>query len=204
MSQVIVDTNEIDIVIAAFHSDLTSFLEEWRPIFSRFHLIIVLDPDLKEEPKFLKGFNVNVYTKSDIEKFLGTSYNVAMFTGYSCCYFGYLVSKIKCIISIDDDCSRAKDNSGDIVDIFVQHITNLKTPATPLFFNTLYDPYRKGAEFVRGYPVRVYFTADFWLNLADYDAPTQGLKYVDAVMTVPKNSMMPMSGINTAFNREGS
>ncbi len=33
-----------------------------------------------------------------------------------------------------------------------QHLTNLTTPATPFFFNTLYDPYREGADFVRGYP----------------------------------------------------
>ncbi|PWA48130.1 reversibly glycosylated polypeptide family [Artemisia annua] len=68
-------------------TNLTSFLEEWRPIFTRFHLITLLDPDLKEEPNFPKGFDLNVYTKSDIEKFLGTSYNVAMFTGYSVSLF---------------------------------------------------------------------------------------------------------------------
>lgn len=48
-----------------------------------------------------------------------------------------------------------------------------------------------------------------WLNLADLDAPTQALKtgerntsYVDAVMTVPLKAMLPISGINVAFNRE--
>ncbi|XP_024967850.1 probable UDP-arabinopyranose mutase 5 [Cynara cardunculus var. scolymus] len=214
MSQVTIDSNEVDIVIAAFHSDLTSFMEEWRPIFSRFHLIIVEDPDLKEELKIPKGFDFDVYTKSDIDKLAGSS-NAAMFSGYSCRYFGYLVSKRKYIISIDDDCSPAKDNNGDLVDIVTQHITNLRTPATPFFFNTLYDPYRKGADFVRGYPfglrsgVTCVLSCGLWLNLADYDAPTQSLKpelrnsrYVDAVLTVPKNTLMPMSGINLAFDRE--
>ncbi|KAJ6348565.1 hypothetical protein OIU77_006192 [Salix suchowensis] len=48
-----------------------------------------------------------------------------------------------------------------------------------------------------------------WLNLADLDAPTQALKpeqrnsrYVDAVMTIPSRAMMPLSGINIAFDRE--
>lgn len=122
-------------------------MEEWRNIFSRFHLITVLDPDLKEEPKFPKGFDVNVYTKSDIETFLGTSYNVAMFTGYSSRYFGYLVSKRKYIISIDDDCSPAKDNNGDIVDISAQHITNLKTPATPFIFQHALRFLQNGSRF---------------------------------------------------------
>lgn len=31
---------------------------------------------------------------------------------------------------------------------------NLLTPSTPDFFNTLYDPYAEGADFVRGYPFR--------------------------------------------------
>jgi hypothetical protein len=29
-----------------------------------------------------------------------------------------------------------------------QHVRNLLTPSTPYFFNTLYDPYREGADFV--------------------------------------------------------
>ncbi|KAM0056679.1 putative UDP-arabinopyranose mutase [Helianthus debilis subsp. tardiflorus] len=214
MSQVTIHRNEVDIVIAAFRSDLTSFLEEWRPIFSRFHLIIVQDPDLKEELKIPKGFDFDAYTKSDIDKLVSPS-NASMFSGYACRYFGYLISKRKYIVSIDDDCSPAKDNNGEVLDIVTQHITNLKTPATPLFFNTLYDPYRKGSDFVRGYPfslrsgVPCVLSCGLWLNLADFDAPTQSLKpelrnsrYVDAVLTVPKNSLMPMSGINIAFDRE--
>ncbi|KAL7612044.1 probable UDP-arabinopyranose mutase 5 [Lactuca sativa] len=214
MSQVTIDTNEIDIVIAAFHSDLTSFLESWRPIFSRFHLIIIQDPDLKQDLKIPKGFDINIYTKSDIDKLITPS-NSAIFSGYSSRYFGYLISKRKYIVSIDDDCVPAKDNNDELVDIVTQHIVNLKTPATPFFFNTLYDPYRNGSDFVRGYPfslrsgVPCVLSCGLWLNLADYDAPTQALKpesrnlrYVDAVMTVPRKAMMPMSGINIAFDRE--
>lgn len=47
-----------------------------------------------------------------------------------------------------------------------------------------------------------------WLNIPDYDAPTQMVKplerntrYVDCVMTVPKGTLMPMCGMNLAFNR---
>lgn len=125
------------------------------------------------------------------------------------------MSQKKYIISVDDDCVPAKDNNGDLIDVVAQHVTNLSTPATPFFFNTLYDPYRKGADFVRGYPfslrngVTCTLSCGLWLNLADYDAPTQALKpdlrnsrYVDAVLTVPAKSMMPLSGINIGFDRE--
>nr|GMC52066.1 probable UDP-arabinopyranose mutase 5 isoform X2 [Ipomoea batatas] len=206
--------DEIDIVVGALQSDLTSFMWEWRPIFSRFHLIIVKDPDLQEELNIPGGFNIDIYTKSDIQRLLGSS-SADLFSGYSCRYFGYLVSTKKYIVSIDDDCIPAKDHEGNIVDAIAQHISNLTTPATPFFFNTLYDPYRKGADFVRGYPfslrsgVSCALSCGLWLNMADYDAPTQALKpkqrnarYVDAVLTVPARALMPVSGINIAFNRE--
>nr|XP_017226647.1 PREDICTED: probable UDP-arabinopyranose mutase 5 isoform X2 [Daucus carota subsp. sativus] len=212
---IMINENEVDIVIGALNPDLTYFMEEWRPVFSRFHLIIVKDPDLKEELKIPEGFNVHVYTKADIDKIAGSTSTSLLFSGYSCRYFGYLVSKRKFIVSIDDDCVPAKDDMGNLIDAVSQHVQNLETPATPFFFNTLYDPYRKGADFVRGYPfslrsgVTCALSCGLWLNLADYDAPTQALKpternsrYVDAVLTVPVKAMMPVSGINIGFNRE--
>ncbi|KAA8538896.1 hypothetical protein F0562_025588 [Nyssa sinensis] len=189
MSQVSIKNDEVDIVIAAIHSDLTSFMDEWKSVFSGFHLIIVKDPDLKEELKIPGGFNVDIYTKSDIDRVVGSSSTAILFS--------------------------ARDNKGSIIDVVAQHITNLTTPATPFFFNTLYDPYCRGADFVRGYPfslrsgVASALSCGLWLNLADYDAPTQALKpeqrnsrYVDAVLTVPVRAMMPVSGINIGFDRE--
>lgn len=114
----------------------------------------------------------------------------------------------------DDDCFVAKNPSGEDINVLQQHIRNLLTPATPYFFNTLYDPYREGADFVRGYPfslregVTTAVSHGLWLNIPDYDAPTQMVKprernerYVDAVMTVPKGTLFPMCGMNLAFER---
>lgn len=48
--------------------------------------------------------------------------------------------------------------------------------------NTLYDPYRDGADFVRGYPfslregVPTAVSHGLWLSIPDYDAPTQRVK----------------------------
>lgn len=151
MSLAEINKNEVDIVIGALNADLTQFLTSWRPFFSGFHLIVVKDPELKEELNIPEGFDVDVYSKTDMEKVVGAS-NSTMFSGYSCRYFGYLVSKKKYIVSIDDDCVPAKDPKGFLVDAVTQHVINLENPATPLFFNTLYDPYCEGADFVRGYP----------------------------------------------------
>ncbi|XP_074311341.1 putative UDP-arabinopyranose mutase 5 [Silene latifolia] len=216
MAQFCIKDDEVDIVIGALQSDLTSFLNAWKPIFSRFHLIIVQDPDLKGDLTIPDGFNnVEIITKADIDKEVGSSLTTKLFSGYSCRYYGYLVSKKKYIISLDHDCIPAKDDKGVQVNAVAQHLNNLGTPATPFFFNTLYDPFRKGADFVRGYPfsmregVPCALSCGLWLNFADLDAPTQALKpaqkntkYVDAVMTVPTNAMMPLSGANMGFNRE--
>lgn len=208
-----IEDNEVDIVIAALRPDLTTFFEGWRTIFSRFHLIIIKEPNLQSDLQIPSGFDHHVYTKSDIERVIGSI--PINFSGHSCRYFGYLISSKKYIISIDDDCLPAKDGSGSPIDAIAQHITNLKTPATPFFFNTLYDPFREGADFVRGYPfslrngVDCVLSSGLWLNVADYDAPTQAVKpkerntrYVDAVLTVPLRSLMPVSGINIGFNRQ--
>ena len=40
------------------------------------------------------------------------------------------------------------------VDAVREHARNLLSPATPYFFNTVYDPYRGGSDFVRGFPYR--------------------------------------------------
>lgn len=85
----------------------------------------------------------------------------------------------------------------------------------PTFFNTLYDPYRNGSDFVRGYPfslregVPTALSHGLWLNAPDYDAPTQLLKleernkvHADITMTVPAGILYPMCSMNVAFNRE--
>ena len=68
------------------------------------------------------------------------------------------------------------------INALAQHIQNMLTPSTPLFFNTFYDPYREGADFVHGYPfslregVSTAISHGLWLNISDYDAPTQLVK----------------------------
>ena len=76
----------------------------------------------------------------------------------------------------------AKNPSGEDINALEQHIKNLLSPSSPFFFNTLYDPYREGADFVRGYPfslregVSTAVSHGLWLNIPDYDAPTQLVK----------------------------
>ena len=56
------------------------------------------------------------------------------------------------MFTLDDDCFPARDPLGRAVNPVEQHMRSLLSPATPYYFNTLYDPYREGADFVSGPP----------------------------------------------------
>ncbi|CAN6982043.1 hypothetical protein Bca4012_003909 [Brassica carinata] len=221
--------DELDIVIPTIRN--LDFLEMWRPFFEKYHLIIVQDGDPSRTINIPKGFDYELYNRNDINRILGPKSSCISFKDSACRCFGYMVSKKKYIYTIDDDCFVAKDPSGKEINALEQHIKNLLTPSTPDFFNTLYDPYGDGADFVRGYPFSMREGAitavshGLWLNIPDYDAPTQLVKplernsrkfylplkslnnevvllYVDAVMTIPKGTLFPMCGMNLAFDRE--
>ncbi|MCO5597073.1 hypothetical protein L7F22_051147 [Adiantum nelumboides] len=208
---------ELDVVISAKDpSELRSFLEAWRSILNAYHLIIIVpSADAVQVPL---GFLHHLYTFHDIALALGNSDLTSALTAslHACKSFGFLVSTKCYIFTLDTDCSPAIDPlTGALIDPIASHLQNLKQHSTPFFFNTLYDPYRKGTDFVRGYPfslregVASAVSHGLWLNTPDLDAPTRIVKphmlnstYVDAVLTVPKGSLFPMSSINLAFDRK--
>ncbi|XP_066381757.1 probable UDP-arabinopyranose mutase 1 [Miscanthus floridulus] len=205
--------DELDIVIPTIRN--LDFLEMWRPFFQSYHLIIVQDGDPTKTIKVPEGFDYELYNRNDINRILGPKASCISFKDSACRCFGYMVSKKKYIYTIDDDCFVAKDPTGKDINALEQHIKNIMSPSTPFFFNTLYDPYREGADFVRGYPfslregTHTAVSHGLWLNIPDYDAPTQLVKpkernerYVDAVMTIPKGTLFPMCGMNLCFDRD--
>ncbi|KAL1218811.1 putative UDP-arabinopyranose mutase 4 [Cardamine amara subsp. amara] len=205
--------DDLDIVIPTIRS--LDFLEQWRPFLKPYHLIIVQDGDPSIKIRIPDGYDYELYNRNDINRILGPRASCISFKDGGCRCFGFMVSKKKYIYTIDDDCFVAKDPSGKEINVIAQHIKNLETPSTPYYFNTLYDPFRDGTDFVRGYPfslregVPTAISHGLWLNIPDYDAPTQLVKprerntrYVDAVMTIPKGVLYPMCGMNLAFNRE--
>ncbi|KAF3619650.1 Alpha-1,4-glucan-protein synthase [UDP-forming] 1 [Capsicum annuum] len=84
----------------------------------------------------------------------------------------------------------AKDPTGKEINALEQHIKNLLCPSTLFFFNTLYDPYREGADVVCGYPfslregVPTTVSYGIWLNIPDYDATTQLFKPIKGTPAV--------------------
>lgn len=150
-----------------------------RPFFEPYHIIVVQDGDPSRKVEVPPGFDYELYNRNDIERILGENAWCISFKDSACRCFGYMVSKKRYVYTIDDDCFVAKNPSGEDINALHQHIQNLLTPSTPDFFNTLYDPYREGADFVRGYPFGMRegrptaVSHGLWLNIPDYDAPTQ-------------------------------
>lgn len=94
--------DELDIVIPTIRN--LDFLEQWRPFFQSYHLIIVQDGDPSKIIKVPEGFDYELYNRNDINKILGPKASCISFKDSACRCFGYMVSKKKYIYTIDDDC----------------------------------------------------------------------------------------------------
>lgn len=94
--------DELDIVIPTIRN--LDFLEQWRPFFQAYHLIIVQDGDPSKTIKVPEGFDYELYNRNDINRILGPKASCISFKDSACRCFGYMVSKKKYVYTIDDDC----------------------------------------------------------------------------------------------------
>eukprot|EP00413_Alexandrium_margalefii_P026276 CAMPEP_0204575182 /NCGR_PEP_ID=MMETSP0661-20131031/41026_1 /ASSEMBLY_ACC=CAM_ASM_000606 /TAXON_ID=109239 /ORGANISM="Alexandrium margalefi, Strain AMGDE01CS-322" /LENGTH=736 /DNA_ID=CAMNT_0051583775 /DNA_START=116 /DNA_END=2326 /DNA_ORIENTATION=- len=204
---------EMDVVVPTIRD--MHFLEAWKPFLEHAHIIVIQDGDPDVTLHIPQWVDFELYNRNDIRRILGDRAWIISAKDASVRNFGFLVSKKKYIFTLDDDVFPASQPDGSLIDAFLEHYRNLASPATPHFFNTLYDPYGGDADFVRGYPyslrggVATAVSHGIWLNVPDYDAPTQLLKplernrrYVDATITVPTGALYPMCSMNLAFDRE--
>ena len=84
----------MDIVIPTIRN--LDFLEQWRPFFQRYHLIVVQDGDPKRTVKVPSGFDYELYTRLDIERILGDRAWCISFKDSACRCFGYMVKIPHC------------------------------------------------------------------------------------------------------------
>lgn len=79
----------LDIVIPTIRN--LDFLEQWRPFFQRYHLIVIQDGDPKRTVTVPPGFDYTLYTRTDIERILGEKAWCISFRDSACRCFGYMV-----------------------------------------------------------------------------------------------------------------
>ena len=150
IENILPDPNEIDIVAPSIRN--LDFLNEWREFFQGFHVIIIQDGDQNVVLDVPSWVDFELHKRVDIEKALGAGQWIISQRDASIRNYGFLLSKKRYIFTIDDDCRPAYDSQGRKINPLAFHYRNLKTPSTPYMFNTLYDPYQEGSDFVRGYP----------------------------------------------------
>ncbi len=85
--------DELDIVIPTIRN--LDFLEQWRPFFQRYHIIVIQDGDPKRTVKVPQGFDYELYTRRDIERILGDKAKCISFKDSACRCFGFMVRPLK-------------------------------------------------------------------------------------------------------------
>mmetsp|Transcript_43933 Transcript_43933/g.111125 ORF Transcript_43933/g.111125 Transcript_43933/m.111125 type:complete len:349 (+) Transcript_43933:165-1211(+) len=204
-------------VVAVGHGSF-EWLASWEPFVKPYRIIAVHLGEPGDKVGIPAGLNADLYNRTDFERVLGRRawiFGGGKPAGRAAVSFGVLLAKRRFVLVLEEGCLVGKTPGGERINALRQHVQNLITPATPYFFNTLYDPYRQGSDFVRGYPftlrpgVQTAISHGLWNNVPDYDGPTRMCKtlerndrYVDAVLTVPKGTLFPMSARNLAFDRQ--
>jgi len=135
--------DQLDIVIPTIR-DL-GFLEQWRPFFQPYYLIIIQDGDPSRKISVPSGFDYELYTRADIERILGDKAWAISFKDSACRCFGFMVSKKRYIYTIDDDYFVAKNPSGADINVLEQHMKHFIYTKYPVVFSTLFTiPTAKG------------------------------------------------------------
>jgi reversibly glycosylated polypeptide/UDP-arabinopyranose mutase len=197
------ESAEIEVVVPTIRS--LENLEAWRKLLEGVHVIVVQDGDPDTPIEVPQGLNVTVYTRRDVERLLGERSWVISRRDSGCRCFGFLVATAPYVYTLDDDCLPPA--ASDPIQL---HLANLRSPAHPDYFNTLFD-----LEFVRGYPHalrsghRTAISHGLWFEHPDLDAITQSenpdlrvIAEVPIVQTVPRGVPYSMCGMNLAFDRQ--
>lgn len=150
-------------ILQKWEEEWIAWLEAWRFAIEPIHLIIIQQGDPSYFLPVPSWANYELYTKLEVAKALGyksegkhadSSWLVDMDSSSTTAMsFGILVSdKLYLYFLHRDSYPYTPPGSTTPVNPLEGHLVNLMTPSTPYYFNTLYDPFRLGNDFSRGYP----------------------------------------------------
>jgi reversibly glycosylated polypeptide / UDP-arabinopyranose mutase len=212
------DLVDIVIPITTTKEATLSFLESWKTTIKDLHVILIYAEIIAFDSASLPTWlNCIVYTKKEIVDFLGA--DSSLFSDYNSPTirsFGYLISDRRFIYTIDPSSTPIASRGG--MNVIETHVHNLMTPSTPLYFNTVYDPFVLGSDFTKGTPYSLRGgqptaishglalgteTFDSLTNVAKGDIDTHGVSVAHGVtVSIPFGTLYSQSFLNLAFNRE--
>lgn len=147
------DLMDIIIVLTSKEDATLHFLEPWKEFIENMQLIFLLNRNLEgvqvSPPSWA---NYILYTRKDIDQYLGGNSWIIGDTSSTIRAFGYLVSDRKYIYTIDSNSRPTVDFQGVKINPIQDHMNNLLSPGQSQYFNTMYEPFGNGSDFDKGYP----------------------------------------------------
>ena len=197
-------------------TDWNAFLIAWRPVLEGISLIIVQQGDPKVFLPVPEWVNFEIYTKTDAVRMMGKDAWIFDMDSDSpsARSFGLMAVEKELVFFLDRFSRPALDAAGKVINPLIAHAAALLTPATPYYYNTLYDPFHKVSDFSRGYPSTLRGGVPTLLSLgnvvdyADYDAATRAIKPAElekrrpgTAQTIPHGHLFSLSTTNLAVHR---
>ncbi|MHB8407823.1 MAG: hypothetical protein ACYDHY_06870 [Acidiferrobacterales bacterium] len=189
------------------------FLERWSKVGLFQHCdLIVMEDNPKKTFKFTVDGGAEHYCWEDIEKSLGSDSWIIPRRSDTVRSYGYLKAAragYKFILTLDDDCYPCTEKDGLVID-GLGFINNHKSQliGRTRWFNTLNSVKPRGVPFYnKGKHENVMVNHGLWMNVLDYDAPTQLVsltpeKFSFDNKVVPANSYFPFCGMNVMWKAE--
>jgi reversibly glycosylated polypeptide/UDP-arabinopyranose mutase len=188
---------------------IREFLDAWRDEFATAHVIVVED---NPERTFDLGHAANLthYCWQDIDRDLGESAWIVPRRTDCVRSYGYWKAwqeRPDMIVTLDDDCFPGTDGPRGFL---ARHWQRLENGGSELAWTeTGIGPRTRGFPYFRNERRRrCILNHGLWLNVPDYDAPTQLLQarrpepFGFEDRTIPVGQYFPMCGMNLAFRPE--
>ncbi len=190
-------------VLPSYRKDLYDkvFMPKWQDLFDKHNVTLLTVWD--EEDPLKTTLQINNKEKINIKEILGKDSDLvcnryAGVRGLGFAYAGLNLPEIETVLSLDDDLAPVGDTIQDHLDALSMRV--------PISWMPVGDAYTRGFPYSVRKEAEVVFSHGVWEGVPDFDAPTQLVTGTEPMNfwtgPIPKDVLVPMSYMNTAFKRK--
>lgn len=137
--------------------DWNQFFDVWKDIMLPMHFVVIQIGDLSCDFRLPSWMDYDLFNKNNIFTKLGDDitwiFDMSSGSIATGKVIGTMLADREYVYFLDQNMYPVYDDiTGDIINPLQDHFINLVTPSSPYYYNTLYDAYRPGSDFSRGYP----------------------------------------------------